>query len=84
MRVVFQRFLPLGAQSVGRLAGLVEEPLAFGLRLVRRLAQEGGALLVELLVFCAGTLSCSFWASAFLAAASASSVAINFSARRWH
>ena len=48
--VVLQRLLPLRAQRVGRLPRLVEEPLALGLRLVRRLAQERGALLVELLV----------------------------------
>ena len=50
MGVASQRFLSLGAQGVGRLPRFVEEPLTFGFRLVRRLAQEGGALLVELLV----------------------------------
>ena len=45
-----QRFLSLGAQGVGRLPRFVEEPLTFGFRLLRRLAQECGALLVKLLV----------------------------------
>ena len=48
--VVPERLLSLGAHRVGRLARFVEEPLAFGVRLIRRLAQERGALLVELLV----------------------------------
>ena len=50
MSVVSQRFLSLGTQGIGRLPRFVEEPLTFGFRLVRRLAQECGALLVELLV----------------------------------
>ena len=50
MFVVSQRFLSLGTQGVGGLPRFVEEPLTFGLRLVRRFAQERGALLVELLV----------------------------------
>ena len=50
MGVVSQRFLSLGTQGIGRLARFVKEPLTFGFRLVRRLAQECGALLVELLI----------------------------------
>ena len=45
-----QRLLSLGTQGVGRLSCIVEETLAFGFRFVRRLAQECGALLVELFV----------------------------------
>jgi hypothetical protein len=48
MGVVSQRFLSLGTQGVGRLPRFVDEPLTFGLRLVRRFAQEGGALLVKI------------------------------------
>ena len=48
--VVAQRFLPLGAQGIGGLPRLVEQPLAFGFGLVRRLAQQRGALLLEFLV----------------------------------
>ena len=47
---VSQRFLAFGAQRVGILSRFVEQPLTFGFRLVRRLAQEAGTLLVELLV----------------------------------
>src|SRR5450756_1172375 len=50
MRVVSQRFHPLGTQGVGRLPRFVEKSLTFGFRLVRRLAQECSALLVEFLV----------------------------------
>ena len=50
MGVVSQRFLSLGTQGIGRLPRFVEEPLTFGFCLVGRLAQECGALLVELLV----------------------------------
>src|ERR1035438_7346176 len=50
MGVVSQRFLPPGTQGVRRLTRFVEEPLTFGFRLLRRFAQEGGALLVERLV----------------------------------
>ena len=49
-RIVSQRFLSLGAQGVSRLPRFIEEPLTFGFRLLRRLAQERGALLVEHLV----------------------------------
>ena len=48
--VVSQRFLPLGTQGIGRLPCFVQEPLTFGFRLLRRLRQKRGALLVELLV----------------------------------
>lgn len=48
--LAFQRFLSFGTQGVGRLPRFVEEALTFGLCLVSRLAQEYGALLVELLV----------------------------------
>ena len=51
MRVASQRFLSLRAQGVGRLPRFAEESLAFGFRLLRSLAQERGALLVELFVF---------------------------------
>src|ERR1035438_5803799 len=50
MGVVSQRFLSLGTQGVGRLPRFVKEPLPFGPRLVCRLTQEGGALLVKLRV----------------------------------
>src|ERR1039458_2832893 len=50
MGVVSQRFLSLGTQGVDRLPRFVKEPLPFGLRLVCRLTQEGGALLVKLRV----------------------------------
>ena len=50
MGVVSQRVLAFGTQRISRLSRFVEEPLTFGLRLVRRLAQECGALPVELLV----------------------------------
>ena len=48
--VASQRLLSLGTQGIGCLPRIVEEPLTFGFRFVRRLAQECGALLVELLV----------------------------------
>ena len=48
--VASQRLLSLGTQGIGCLSRIVEESLAFGFRFVRRLAQECGALLVELLV----------------------------------
>ena len=48
--VVPQRLFAFGADDVGRLAGVVEKALTFGLRLVRGLAQETGALAVELFV----------------------------------
>src|ERR1035437_9298912 len=50
MRVASQRFLSLRAQGVGGLPRFAEEPLTFGFRLLRSLAQKRGALLVELLV----------------------------------
>src|SRR5664279_5913436 len=50
MRVASQRFLSLRAQGVGGLPRFAEEPLTFGFRLLRSLAQVRGALLVELLV----------------------------------
>src|ERR1700722_17581123 len=50
MFLVFQRFLLLCAQSHGRLARFIEEPLTFGLRVGCRLAQECCALLIELRV----------------------------------
>jgi len=50
MRVASQRFLSLRAQGVGGLPRFAEEPLTFGFRLLRSLAQERGALLVKLLV----------------------------------
>jgi hypothetical protein len=50
MGVASQRLLSLGTQGIGRRPRFVKEALPFGFRLVHRLAQECGALLVELLV----------------------------------
>jgi hypothetical protein len=78
--VVSQRLLPLGTQGVGGLPRFVEEPLTFGLRLVRRFAQERGALLVELLVLVL-ELVALLLGLGFFASASASSAAIRALAR---
>ncbi len=77
--LVAQRFLPFGAQGLGGLPRLVEQPLALGFRLVRRLAQQRGALLRRIPRSCAGTRRAPFGASAFFASASASSAAMRFS-----
>ncbi len=50
LRVASQRLASLRAQRVGGFARFVEEPLAFGFRVVGCFGQERGALLVELVV----------------------------------
>jgi hypothetical protein len=74
----FQCVLLFGTQGVGRQPRFLEEALTFGSCLALRLAQERGALLVELVVLF-WNLSRSFSASVFLASASASSLAIRLS-----
>ena len=46
-----QGLLSLGAQSIGCFPRVVEEPLTFDFRLVRRFREKCGTLLVKLLAF---------------------------------
>jgi len=78
MGVVSQRFLSLGTQGISRLPRIVEKPLTFGYCLLRRLAQESGALLVELLGLVRELIALLLRFASF-ASASASSAAIRFS-----
>ena len=50
--VALQRLLAPGAQGIGRLPRIVEEPLAFGVRFIPRLAQNCRTLPIELFVLC--------------------------------
>ena len=50
MSVISQHFLSFGTQGIGGLSRLVKEPLTLDFRLVSRLAQKRGALMVKLLV----------------------------------
>ena len=61
-----QCLLPLGAQGIGRLPRFVEEPLALGLRLVRRLAQAVRRAAGRTSSFLSRNSSRSFCASACL------------------
>ena len=78
MSIVSQQFLALGTQGIGGFPCFFEEPLTFGLRLVRRLAQERSALLIDLLVLVLELVALLLGFGLF-ASASASSAAIRFS-----